>query len=325
MIYNIIHKHNTGVGQMHFLPGKPVKKKWGAYMDYVRTTLKEELIIKRIVTIHYFEYAKDYVFEGESHDFWEFLYVDKGEVEVMAGSLGYKLKQGEMIFHKPNEFHNVWANGKVAPNLVVVSFECKSPAVNYFENRIIRIGDYEKNLMAQIIREAKEAYVSPLDDPSLKKLEKKQIRLFGCEQLIKIYLEQMLIHMIRRGISLDIKSKLSSSAKERSDSDMIAKITGYLKENVFSSLTFDDVFRFSKLSKTNLKVLFKEKTGAGVMEYYKKLKIEESKIMIREEKYNFSEIADLLGYASIHYFSRHFKKVTGMTPSQYAYSVKAKI
>ena len=277
------------------------------------------------MTIHYFEYAKDYLFEGEKHDFWEFLVVDKGEVEVMADTNGYKLKQGEIIFHRPKEFHNVWANGKVAPNLVVVAFECNSKAISYFEKKILSIGDYEKNLLAQIIREAKEAFSSPLDVPSLKKLEKRPDSSFGCEQLIKIYLEQMLVYMIRKGNSIKPVSKLSTSVKERSDEDMQKKIITFLNENVSANITFEDVCRFSSLSKTNLKVLFKEKSGVSVMEYYKKLKIEEAKKMIREGEHNFTQIADILGYASIHYFSRHFKKATDMTPSQYSSSVKIKI
>ncbi len=294
-------------------------------MDYVKTPLKEELVIKKIVTVHYFEYAKDYVFEGEKHDFWEFLYVDKGEVEVMADALGYKLKQGDIIFHKPNEFHNMWANGIVAPNLVVVSFECRSKAMKYFENKILKITDFEKNLLAEIIREAKNAYSSPLDIPSLKKLEKRENPLFGCEQLIKIYLELMLINMIRKGIKLENEKKLSMSVKERSEKDMIKKITVFLEDNVKGRLTFDDVCRFSSLSRTNLRVLFKERTGNGVMEFYRNLKIEEAKKMIREGHHNFTEISDILGYSSIHYFSRAFKKATGMTPSEYAVSVKMKI
>lgn len=294
-------------------------------MDYFKTLLKEELAIKKIVTVHYFEYAKDYVYEGEKHDFWEFLYVDKGEVEVMADTLGYKLKQGDIIFHKPNEFHNVWANGRVAPNLVVISFECKSEAMRYFENKILKIGDFEKNLLAQIVREAKEAYFSPLDSPSLKKLEKKGNPLFGCEQLIKIYLELMLINMVRKGSALEKESKLSMSVKERSDEDMVKKIIGFLEDNVKGQLSFDEVCRFSSLSRTNLRVLFKEKTNMSVMEYYRSLKIEEAKKMIREGNHNFTEISDILGYASIHYFSRSFKKATGMTPSEYSTSVKVKI
>lgn len=294
-------------------------------MNYVKTTLKEELTIKKIVTVHYFEYAKNYVFEGEKHDFWEFLVVDKGEIEVMAEIQGFKLKQGDIIFHKPNEFHNVWANGIVAPNLIVISFECKSPAIKYFENKILSIGNYEKNLLAQIIREAKEAFTSPLHIPTLLKLEKNKDAQFGSEHLIKLYLEQMLINMIREGHCIKKEAKLSSSVKERSDDDIIKKIKSYLEENLTLNILFDDVCRFSSLSRTHLKVLFKEKTGLSVMEYYKNLKIEEAKKMIREGNHNFTQIASKIGYASIHYFSRHFKNVTDMNPSQYASSIKIKI
>ncbi|MEG2287978.1 MAG: helix-turn-helix transcriptional regulator, partial [Ruthenibacterium sp.] len=58
------------------------------------------------------------------------------------------------------------------------------------------------------------------------------------------------------------------------------------------------------------------------MEYFGTLKINAAKRIVREGNHNFTEIAVLLGYNSIHYFSRHFKKVTGMTPSEYASSVK---
>ncbi|MEG2232251.1 MAG: AraC family transcriptional regulator, partial [Lachnospiraceae bacterium] len=41
-----------------------------------------------------------------------------------------------------------------------------------------------------------------------------------------------------------------------------------------------------------------------------------------EQHMNFTQISDFLGYNSIHYFSRQFKKTTGMTPSEYASSIK---
>ena len=53
------------------------------------------------------------------------------------------------------------------------------------------------------------------------------------------------------------------------------------------------------------------------------LKINAAKELIRTNRMNFTQIAEHLGYASIHYFSRQFKKVTGMTPSEYASSIKA--
>ena len=52
------------------------------------------------------------------------------------------------------------------------------------------------------------------------------------------------------------------------------------------------------------------------------MKIDAAKQLIRSQRLNFTQIADRLGYTSVHYFSRQFKKVTGMTPSEYSVSIK---
>lgn len=294
-------------------------------MNYKSTLLKEIITIKKIVTVHYFEFAKDYVFEGESHNFWEFVYVDKGEVEVMADMQGYKLRHGDIIFHKPNEFHNLWANGQVAPNLIVVSFECSSKAMEFFHNKIFCTSDTEKNLLSQIIRESKAAFASPLDSSSLTKLDRNILQAVGCEQLLRIYLEQLLIGLIRDEKNIKCESRISKFTKERSDRDIAQKVIKFLTENTCGHLSFKDVSKYCGLGKTNLQSLFKKRTGFSVMEYFRMLKTEEAKIYIRERNMNFTEIAEKLGYESIHYFSRHFKKTTGMTPSQYSLSIKAMI
>ena len=47
-------------------------------MSYTGVTLDELIQIKTLYSVHYFEYMSDFSFGGESHDFWEFIYVDKG-------------------------------------------------------------------------------------------------------------------------------------------------------------------------------------------------------------------------------------------------------
>ena len=291
---------------------------------YQPTALRRDIAVPAVVTVHYFEYARDYVFEGEKHDFWELLYVDKGEVEVMADDTGYCLKQGEMIFHKPGEFHNVFANGLVAPNLVVVAFVCASPAMAYFEGKVVKAEEVERELLARIVHEARDAFSNPLDDPGSLKMERASSSAFGSEQMIGLLLEQMLIRMVRRGAQRDVAVKTSSSVKRRSDHDLVQRIIAYMQDNACGTLTFSQVCRFSAQSATNLKTIFKSVTGMGVMEYYRGLKIDAAKTLLREGGGNITQIADKLGYTSVNYFSRYFKQATGMTPSEYTKSIQAK-
>lgn len=104
-------------------------------MTYIETKLKREIVIDSIITIHYFEYMRDFVFRGESHAFWEFMYVDKGSVIVQGGEHQFTLHAGDIIFHEPNEFHAIRSVGNSSPNLVAVSFVSHSPAMGEFRGK----------------------------------------------------------------------------------------------------------------------------------------------------------------------------------------------
>ena len=134
-------------------------------MEFYRYPLSRLFDIPQIITIHYFEYGKDFMFEGESHDFWEFLCVDKGQVTVTADRNTHILQKGSIIFHKPGQFHSVATNGIIAPNLVVVSFVCNSPAMQFFEDKILHLGEPERCLLATVISEAGDAFLTPLNNP----------------------------------------------------------------------------------------------------------------------------------------------------------------
>lgn len=120
------------------------------------------------------------------------------------------LQQGQIIFHEPNEFHNVQANGKIAPNLVVISFSCDSSCMKQFRNLITTISETEKTFLAQIIREARHCIATPLDNPFTKKMERRTDSPFASEQMIQLYLELLLLSMLRR---LNRKEKPDPSEK----------------------------------------------------------------------------------------------------------------
>lgn len=296
-------------------------------MTYDRFQLQQELVIDEIYTFFFYELRKNYYFEGEKHDFWEFLYVDKGEIEIATEHHVFEMKQGDMVFYSPNEFHSCRASSKYAPNVIIISFECGSPAMSFFAGKQFRLEDDERAILTRLVKEAYDAFDPPINAWKRSRLlGRKEGAPFGSEQLIKNYLEILLIGMIRRGQSVDrFSPKLSSLVQETNRQDLVQQIIAYMNEHIGDSLTLDSLCTVFQTGKTQLKTCFKAGTGHGIIEYFQRLKIEKAKMMIREGTSNFTEIADMLGYSSIHYFSRHFKKATGTTPSEYARTVGARI
>ena len=165
--------------------------------EYTGTVLKSDISISKLYTVHYFEYSNNYHFSGESHDFWEMVYVDKGEVIVSSEENKYILKQGEVIFHKPNEWHDINSNGVTAPNVAIVSFESRSAGMDFFQNKILKVGQNQKSIISKIISEYTNAFLTPFNDPYTNKLVRKPDQLIGSEQLLKMYLCELLISFIR--------------------------------------------------------------------------------------------------------------------------------
>ena len=298
-------------------------------MGYRGTVLKNSITINKIYSIHYFEYMSDFSFEGESHNFWEFICVDKGEVGVTAGKTFTILKKGDVAFHQPNEFHNVQATGTIAPNLVVISFQCDDEAMRFFKKRILRIDEMERNLLADIIIEARHCFDCRLDDPYLQNMPQKEPEMFGAEQLICLYLEYFLIHLIRRYSNPIVLRKRPArietpkSTKQKSDTEIFNRVVDYLENHISAPVTIEQICKDNLIGRSQLQKIFKERCNLGIIEYFSLMKVNAAKEMIRTNRMNFTQISEQLGYSSIHYFSRQFKKVTGMTPSEYASSIKA--
>ena len=293
-------------------------------MAYKSVVLEDSVTINRIISVHYFQYMSDFSFPGESHDFWELVCVDRGEIDALAGDRRLTLKKGNILFHKPNEFHNVLTNGKVSPSLVVIGFECHSPAIKSFEDQLMSVPDTEKELLAQIIVEARNTFSGRLDDPYQEELIFNSEPLtFGSAQLISHYLEQLMIHLYRRYFSYSLPVRSSRFLAEASSgNDTYNRIVRYMEEHLGERMTIDRICRDNLVGRSQLQKLFRDTKGCGVIEFFSMMKIDTAKQMIRDNQLNFTQIADRLGYNSIHYFSRQFKQITTMTPSEYATSIR---
>lgn len=283
-------------------------------MEYFKTYLTCPLSIDGIYTVHYFEYTKDFAYSGEMHDFWELVYADKKNLLITAGAKEVELEAGQIYIHKPNEFHNIRCDGKRAANSVIISFDCDSPELFSVAGQVLTADEEERKYIGNVVKEASSAFSTRLSDPYISVMEKAEDSDFCCEQLIRLNIEMLLISLIRSN-----KNKKPLAIKK--NSTVLAEITEYLSENVENKVTFQDVVKRFNLSPSVLKKIFREQVGCGVMDYFTRLKIDRAKEMIREEKYNFTEISERLEFNNSQYFTTVFKRVSGMTPSEYAKSV----
>jgi len=96
-----------------------------------------------------------------------------------------------------------------------------------------------------------------------------------------------------------------------------------MEDSISSKLTIGQICQEHSISRSRLQSLFQENFQSGVIEYFSNMKIEYAKQYIRESHLNFTQIAERLGYSSVHHFSRQFKKITDMTPSEYSSSIKS--
>jgi AraC-like DNA-binding protein len=283
---------------------------------YYKHKLENLLVISKIVTIHYFEFDKNFVSHVESHDFWELVYADKGDLICSRDGHEEILKEGEVLFHKPGAVHALRADGKRAPNVFIISFECKNEAIRFFEDRHLAVDNSLRRFIFSIIEESKRTFDLPYSDPELKKMKLLETPTLGGQQLIKNYLELLLINLMRNETE-----KSSSEAvflpREQFDELISDRVIEYMQEHITEKLSVSDICETMHYNKSYVFRRFKKTTGSSLMAYFTKMKIQKAKEMLRSDYGTLSDIAQSLGYASIYDFSRDFKKHTGVSPSKY--------
>ncbi len=290
--------------------------------NFTRMGFEKIFNIEKLITIFYMEFSKDFEYAGETHDFWEMVYIDKGEMICTADKNRFVLKSGELTFHKPNEFHNLSGNKSIAPNVSIITFETKSREMKYFEGKIFKLNSEEKALLSMLFSEGLSAFrLVDEKNPLLQNIEKIEDAPIGSSQITKNLLEIFLIKLRRNKEMLTKKKRRSYKINGVEIPYELKAMLDYLEENIENKITVAAVAEHFGKSESTVKNLFSTYQDGGIIKYFNSLKINEAKKLIREANFNMSQIADKLGFDNPQYFSKFFRTYTGMTPSEYKASI----
>ncbi|MBR5570768.1 MAG: AraC family transcriptional regulator [Oscillospiraceae bacterium] len=257
--------------------------------------------IPRMYTFFYQEREQGFVFPGESHDMYEITYVDKGTLHSVAEGQDHLLEPGDLILYAPGQWHMQYADIGVAPGYVTVSFDVEGLSLDGMSNRKFRSPQKALDCLRLMLREQEHP-----DDFS--------------EDMILGLLRQLLLILLR--LEHEPQAPVRKPQGINNENEIVRRAQQFISNNVRSKLTVPLVAKNIDVSPSYLTSLFHKHLQLSPGEYIRRIKLQESKQMIREGNLNFSEIASALHYSTIHHFSRQFKGKFGITPTEYAKSVK---
>lgn len=250
-----------------------------------------------LYTLFYQEREAGFVFPGETHSMAELVYVDQGSLHSVADGQDLILEQGDMVLYAPEQWHMQYADPPQAPRLVSIGFEARGVRWESLSNRRFHSDREAIRLLQQILAEQEQGDGE---------------RIFSLLTLLLLRLQGKNGKAEKQCVQPDISG----------ENIMIRKAQQYVQENVTQKLTVPVVAEAVGVSASYLTALFQKHLRFSPGEYIRRIKLQQSKQLIREGQMNFTQIAETLQYSTVHHFSRQFKQAFGMTPTEYAKSVR---
>ncbi len=291
-------------------------------MDFQFVPVRQDIEITGFHSIYYFEFDKTFYHPSEKHDFWEMVYVDDGRINAIVDGVGMELSKGQVIFHTPLEPHSHIANHRDSSNLVVISFSCDSSLMSFFTGKIFSLEKSSQKILSLFLKESQNAMGSISGDFYNKSPLDFTHAAPGSVQLMQCYLVEFLFSLIRSDNTSVRTMEHTKTSRHIAESSLVSSIERFIEENLAATPSLPLICEHFSLSRTYLCRIFKEGTGTSPIDYWIDLKMRQARKLIREDNYNITQISELLGYTSIHHFTRMFKRFTGLSPTAYRTSVR---
>ena len=258
--------------------------------------LTEPFRIRIICTALDFHWDSNYRFPGESHRFWEMVFVLSGQVEVTEDERVYILGPGDIILHSSQEFHSIHSYGGTQPHVRVISFVHGGTMPPQLREGVFALSLEEAEEHGRIFSLIQKLQESPEPDPRDMANVRFRFPLF----LLQIAEKQ---------------PRQDREAQSRAAWEYHRAVTT-MKKAVYENLTLDGLCARTGIGLSTLKHLFRTYAGIGPAAYYDRLRGLEA-MRLLEEGCPIRQIAEELGYSSPNYFCICFKKQFGTPPGQW--------
>ena len=262
--------------------------------------------IREILGYYYNVRNAGYEFKGEKHDYYELTFVDRGCLETSIEDNAYVIQEKELMIYGPGQFHTQHIPKGQSCSYITVVFSM----VNITPDA----PDAENNLLLNKVFTYDKKIYSLLKDF----VQESSVQIPYLNSLMTCLLQEIIIRLLRSEFINHKEERPVSLSRQHYQDELLERILTYIDQSICEPLTIAEICQKFSISRSSLQLLFKENLDQTPKKYISDLKLEKSCQLIREQKYSISEISLLLGFNSIHYFSRAFTHKYNMAPSEYS-------
>ncbi len=242
-------------------------------------------------------FGRNYAFAGESHDFWEGVYVESGEIEAAESDEVYLMREGDLLFHAPMKFHRIRAHGDTEPHVHNFSFALAGQPPAKLADGIFALSPMQSRALLGLLSHMRACLLGGEECTA------------AAARGIGRRLEVFLGDLCEESETKDTLSMTESAVTYRA-------LTRAMARAVRENLTLPTIAAECFVSVSYAKVLFARYAGVSPKAYYNTLRLAEAQRLLLGGA-SVSAVAEELHFSSPNNLIRFFKRETGMTPLQY--------
>lgn len=262
------------------------------------------------------------VTEDYYHDYIQILYVSKGELIHCVNNRRHKMVKGNLFIIPPFSVHRI----ETTPGngYEIIGCEFMPGFINDRYGQLPLQNDffdyaYLEQFLTTDDKVKSQITLTGNVDYQVNQLLREMNREFNArkpyyELMIKGNLLKLLSIIIRAYREEEVREMIDKSDKFR---PLIAAAIDYIHQNYNKEIRLDHACKIALLSKTRFCDLFKQFTGRTYNDYLIELRIEKATELLARSDLSIAEVCFQVGLGDVTYFSRMFKKYTGVSPSYY--------
>lgn len=248
------------------------------------------------------EYSQDWENEPHEHGFFQMILVTGGSAGANVDGQEWELSAGKLLLIRPrclhgirrgNAFHVYDAKFQVHDSALLTALRQLPPLTEAEDFQKMKL--YFRWIMWE--GEARQPFYL---------------------QIISSYFWMILTQLLRPGhVSPEMTEAAQSGQPQTYKGLNIQGVERFIRENYVRQIALEDLTDLAGCSKTTLIQAFREVYGCTPLHYIIQTRLQKAKELLVSTDAGISQISDLIGFQSVHYFSRFFKEKEGFSPMEF--------